>query len=95
MKQYEIMTITKVALGEEGARSISNEVKDLIASNKGKVLDTDTMGKRRFAYEIDHETEGFYEVINFELDPSKVPNIKSKLNYVNGLTRYLITSTEE
>ena len=95
MKQYEIMTITKVGLGEDGARSISNQIKDLITGNKGKVLDSDFWGKRAYAYEIDHEVEGFYEVINFELDPKYVPEIKKKLNIMEGLVRYLVTSTDE
>lgn len=95
MKQYEIMTITKVGLGEDGARSVSNNVKDLITANKGKVLDSDFWGKRAFSYEINHETEGFYEVINFEVDPGHIPEIKTKLNILDGLIRYLVTSTDE
>ncbi|HXK52591.1 30S ribosomal protein S6 [Candidatus Nomurabacteria bacterium] len=93
MKQYELMTITDIDLGEDGSRDISNKIKDLIASKKGKVLDSDFWGKRRFAYEIDHKSEGFYEVMNFELPADAVSALKSELNYITGLVRYLVTAT--
>lgn len=95
MSQYELMTITKIGLGEDGARSVSNQIKDLIASGKGKVLNSDFWGKRKFAYEINHEREGFYEVTTFEVAPEFIPTFKTKLNYISGLVRYLVTSIEE
>lgn len=87
-----MMTITNISLGEDSARSLSNQIKDLITNDKGKILDSDFWGKRKYAYEIDHETEGFYEVIKFELNPQSVSDLKKKLNYLSGLTRYLIIS---
>lgn len=92
MKKYEMMTISEAGLGEDGARSISNQIKDLITSKKGKVLDSDFWGKRNFSYKIKHQKEGYYEVVNFELDSKNLSDIKQKLNLTNGLTRYLITS---
>ncbi len=92
MTQYELMTITDLNVGEDGARSISNQIKDIITAKKGKILDSDFWGKRKFSYEIDHKDEGFYEVIKFELDSEEVPDVKLRLNLINGLTRYLVTT---
>jgi small subunit ribosomal protein S6 len=92
MKTYEIMLIIENKLGEEGARVLSNTVKDLITQNKGKVLDSNFWGKRKFAYEINHSNEGFYDVINFEMSADKMPALKSKLTYTDGLLRYLVTA---
>lgn len=95
MKKYEIMTITNIDLGEDGARDLSNELKDTISSLKGKVLDSDFWGKRKFAYKIKNKTEGFYEVIDFELEPSELEAFKKKLNLQEQLVRYLITVIED
>jgi small subunit ribosomal protein S6 len=94
MKQYEIMTITNINLGEDGARDVSNKIKDLVTSMKGKVMDSDLWGKRSLAYEINKQTEGYYEIITFEIDSKKVNSIKQKLNLDDGLVRYLITAAE-
>ncbi len=88
------MTIAKITLGEDGARALSNAIKDLISSNKGKTLNSDFWGKRKLAYEIKHDTEAFYEVIEFEIGPGFVDNLKAKLNLQEGLVRYIIGATE-
>jgi small subunit ribosomal protein S6 len=93
MREYEIITIAKITLGEDGARALSNSIKDLISSSKGKVLNSDFWGKRKYAYEIKHDQEGFYEVIEFETDPTYVDNLKAKLNLEDGLVRYLISAS--
>lgn len=94
MQKYEIMTIAAVSLGETGATKVTNDVKDLISANGGKVLNSDSWGKRKFAYQIGQDTEGYYDVISFELDKSKVEKLKPKLNLVEGLVRYLVSAQE-
>jgi small subunit ribosomal protein S6 len=92
MKKYELMTIVKMNMGEEGARNLSNEIKDVISKFKGKILNDDFWGKRKFAYEINGSTEGFYDVITFEITQDSLEKLKSKLNLTEGLVRYLITA---
>ncbi len=92
MSTYEIMTIAKVSLGEDGARKVGNAVKDQVTTLGGKVLNSDFWGKRKTAYPLEKDTEAFYEVSTFELDSSKISKMKTKLNLIEGLTRYLITA---
>ena len=92
MNKYELMTIANIKLGEEGATKISNSIKDLVSSLNGKVLDSSFWGKRKFSYPIDHEEEGFYDVISFEAPQSSIKELRTKLNYMEGLVRYLVTA---
>ncbi len=92
MKSYELMTITKLNTGEEGARNISNEIKDLISKQKGKVMNDDFWGKRKFAFKVGAETEGFYDVIKFEMEPEEVEKMQLKLKTMDSLVRYLVTA---
>jgi len=43
---------------------------------------------------MDNETEGFYEVIDFNLPATKIDTLKTRLNLIEGLQRYLITAVE-
>ncbi|EKD99989.1 MAG: Ribosomal protein S6 [uncultured bacterium] len=90
MKNYELMTITKLSLGEEGARALSNEVKDLVNKFKGTVLNDDFWGKRKYAYTLNGETEGFYDVIKLEMPAEEMPKFKAKLNMQDKVVRYLV-----
>ncbi len=86
------MTIYKNDLGEEGAKDLSGKIKEIIESMDGKDLKNDFWGRRKFAYELDHNLEGFYDVFNFEFESEKVSKLKEKLNLINGLVRYLFTA---
>ncbi len=86
------MTIYKNDLGEEGAKELSKKIKEIIESMEGKEVKNDFWGRRKFAYEINHSSEGFYDVFNFEFNPSNVKKLKEKLNPLNGLVRYLFTA---
>ena len=92
--KYEIMTIYKNDLGEEGAKKLSGKVKELVGSMDGKSMENDFWGRRKFAYEINHNTEGFYDVFTFEFEPSNVKKLKERLNLLNGLVRYLFTAQQ-
>lgn len=89
---YELMTITKIDLGEEKAKEVSKNIQELISSLNGKVTKNDFWGKRKLAYEVAHNTEGYYDVITFDLDSDKVSKLKSKLNLVQEVIRYLVTA---
>jgi small subunit ribosomal protein S6 len=92
--KYEIMTIYKNDLGEEGAKELSGKVRELIESMDGKNIENDFWGRRKFAYEINHDSEGFYDVFAFEFESSNVKKLKERLNLLNGLVRYLFTAQE-
>ncbi len=94
MKNYEVMTISKKALGEEGFETVSGLIKEAIAKAGGEVTNATPWGRRKFAYKMDNETEGFYEVIEFNLSASKIDTLKTRLNLIEGLQRYLITAIE-
>jgi small subunit ribosomal protein S6 len=93
MKQYELMTIYKNEVGDDGAKDLSKKVQDTVTSLSGKVVKNDFWGKRKFAYEIKHNKEGYYDVFALETeDSSFAEKLKGKLNLLNGLVRYLITA---
>ena len=90
--KYEIMTIYKNNLGEEGAKDMSKKISELLSSMDAKVIENKFWGRRKFAYEIKHDAEGFYDVFIFESESSIIKKLKEKLNLLNGLVRYLITA---
>jgi len=68
MRSYELMVIYRYDMAEDDVRAAVAEVERVITDRSGVVTDTDFWGKRRFAYEIDHMTEGFYSVLKFDGD---------------------------
>ena len=87
------MTITKGQLTEDQAIKAREAVTSAISAAGGSLSNTQNMGRKKFAYPINAETDGYYDVYNFELDEIKVSNLKSKLNYMDTTVRYLLTIT--
>jgi len=94
MKNYEVMTISKKALGEEGFETVSGLVKEAIAKVGGEVTNSTPWGRRKFAYKIEKETEGFYEVIEFSMAGNKLDALNTRLSLIEGLQRYLVTAKD-
>ena len=61
---YETIFIIDAALEEDAVNALKEKFTNLIAKN-GTVESVDEWGKRRFAYEIDDKTEGYYVLVDF------------------------------
>ncbi len=90
MKQYEITIISKE---EKTAKDklASKEIEDL----GGKVLKTDPLGQKQFAYPIKKEKAGFYSVSLFEINPEKLFDLNKTLSLNDDILRYLIIAYKE
>ncbi len=94
MAKYETVLVFSVKESEEAAKALAEKYKEQIAA-QGTVENVDEWGKRRLAYPINYENEGYYVVIQHESEPSFVAEFTRKLNIADGVLRYLITSREE
>lgn len=62
---YELMVIFNTKLGEEGIKELIEKFKTRIEKH-ATLNSVDEWGKRKLAYEIEDETEGYYVLYNFE-----------------------------
>ena len=56
----------------------------------GSVTNIDRWGRRRFAYELDRQHEGYYVVLRFTGDPSVQPELDRVLNIADEVIRHKI-----
>ncbi len=94
MAKYETTLVFSVKESEEKAKSLVEKFKDFIAKS-GTVENVDEWGKRKLAYPINYETDGYYVVIKHENEPTFVAEFTRVLNITDGVLRYLTISPEE
>lgn len=88
-KSYELFFIFSMNLSEEERENLIKKFCDLI-KNDGEIEKIDKWGKRRLAYPIKKEHEGFYVLINFK-SGSKVPaEITRIARITSGILRHLL-----
>ena len=90
---YETVIVTSAKLGEEGSAALVERFKALIAEH-GTVQSVDDWGKRRFAYPIQKQTEGYYTLINFESTPDFTAELDRRYQITDGVLRTLIVKRD-
>jgi small subunit ribosomal protein S6 len=95
VREYEIMLIYSSQLDEEALEAAIQRTTDLIANNGGEVEKVDKWGRRRFAYEINDMTEGFYVVIDFKAETGATAEVERILKITEEVVRYLLVRRDE
>ena len=70
---------------------IDDQVKSVtaqVATRGGAVASTDRWGRRRFAYEIDHKTEGYYVVWEVTSDGADLEGLERSLRLADEVVRH-------
>ncbi len=95
MNKYEIMFIVKTTSGKDKAKEVIENMKKIITTGKGKVVDTREMGERKLAYPIKKETNGYYVVLTIEANAEVVKEFDRRASIDEAIIRHLIIKLDE
>ncbi|MDA3732737.1 30S ribosomal protein S6 [Niameybacter massiliensis] len=95
MKNYELALVFIPTLSEEEKLANLEKVKELITRFGGEVTNVDDWGKRKLAYEINKQKEGFYYFIQFNAETATPAELESRLRITETVLRYLIVRLDE
>ena len=93
MSHYETVMVLNTKLGEEGINALVEKFKTLIEQN-GTINNVDVWGKRRLAYAIEDETEGYYALIDFTSAPDFPAELDRIYKITDGVLRSMIVAKE-
>ncbi len=85
-RAYELMVIIDSDVDDAG--TVIARVAALIADEGGTVASTDDWGRRKFAYEIDHKTEGHYVVWEIVTSTAGLPVTERQLRLADEIVRH-------
>lgn len=91
--KYESVLIVSLKNGEEAVATTVEKFKTLIEQN-ATLESVDEWGKRRLAYPINDETDGYYVLYNFESAPSFIAELDRIYKITDGVLRSLIIKKE-
>lgn len=93
-KNYETIMVFSLAGGDEAAQALSAKFKAMIEEN-GTLSNADEWGKRKLAYPINDETEGFYVLFEYAAEPDFPAELDRVLKITDGVLRSLIVAKGE
>ncbi len=86
---YESMVVFSTKAGEEAVNALVAKFKDMIEAN-ATLTGMDEWGKRKLAYDINYESEGYYVLYNFEAKPDFPAEFERVLNITDGVLRSIV-----
>ena len=94
MNKYESIIIVNPNLDEAALKALEDKFTGLINEN-GKVEKVDKMGKRRLAYEIKKQQEGYYIVFHFESKPEAIAEIERIYRITDDIMKFIVVKKED
>ena len=71
---YELALVLNGKLEDDARAEALEKVQNYITRFGGSVLNVDDWGKKKFAYDINKQKEGFYYFIKFQSEDNNCPN---------------------
>lgn len=94
MNKYESVIIINPSVDEEGIKSLVQKFTDLINTD-GKLEKADELGRKKLAYEIQKNTEGFYVVFYFEANPNLISELERIYRITDEVIKFMTIKVEE
>ncbi len=95
MRAYELMIIADGETSESEASHLVNRVTEQVTTAGGTVATVDKWGKRRFAYEIDHKTDGYYLVLEVLAEGGALDELEHGLRIADDIIRHKLIRLPE
>lgn len=93
INSYENVVVISMKQGEDGIKALVEKFKGMIEAN-ASFESVDEWGKRRLAYLINKETEGYYVLFNFKAEPDFPTELERVYNITDGILRSLVIKKE-
>ena len=94
MKKYELALVASAKLEDDARAELVEKAKGYVTRYNGVISQVEEWGKRRLAYEIAHQREGYYYFIHFEAETDCPAQVESHVRIMDGVLRYLIVLQE-
>lgn len=95
MQKYETMYILQPQLEEEQVDELIEKFKSIIEREGGQLSNLDKWGKRKLAYEVKKQKEGFYILMHYTAPAHTTDQLERSFKITDGVLRYLIVREDE
>ena len=95
MRKYEIIFIVRPDVTEEDLDKLIAQMEAVVAGAGGKMEKVEKMGRRRLAYRVQRQREGFYVLFRLEGDGGTVREFERRLKVIDVVIKFLTVRVDE
>ena len=89
MRKYEVIFIVK-PLDEEAINGVVAKFENIITTNGGNIDKIDRWGKKRLAYEIKDNTDGYYCLFYITAEPAVINEVDRVMKITDEILKHMI-----
>lgn len=89
MNKYETVYIISPTLEEEQVKAIVEKFNNLVSAN-GELEKVEEWGKKKFAYEVQDQKEGYYVLLNFSANSDFPAELERNFKITEGILKYMV-----
>jgi small subunit ribosomal protein S6 len=90
LRPYEVLLILPPDSDEQVVVKVVDRITQTIQGSGGKVDRIDRWGRKRLAYPIDKQQEGYYLLVEFTADPAALRELDRVLSLADEVIRYKV-----
>jgi small subunit ribosomal protein S6 len=87
---YDLMLLLSSSADEERRAKILADVEEMIVSGGGRIERNDDWGMRTLAFEIEHQTDAEYHLLQFAAPAPLLEPLSYNLKILDGVVRFRI-----
>lgn len=91
---YEGMYIISAQLSDDARKKTLDRLQSGIQERGGEVVKVHDWGRRRLCYDINNHREGYYYILYFNVEPSKVSELWREYKLNEDLVRFVTLRTD-
>ena len=95
MRAYEVVAVLRADLSEEDQSTQIDTIKGWITTKDGNVSQVEHWGRRRLAYPIAKQRDGYYLLLKVEMPASALDELERNLRISENVLRFLVTRENE
>ena len=89
MNKYESVVIINPNVEENALKALIERFQTLINTD-GKVEEVKELGKKKLAYEVKKNKEGYYVVYDFEANPSLIAELERNYRIIDEVIKFIV-----
>ncbi len=94
-RQYEVVFIVDPTADDDEVTRLTDSLKQIATDQGGTVTKTESMGRRRLAYEILHKTEGSFVLLEIEGSGREIAELERRMRVNDRIIRYITVRVDE
>ena len=97
MRDYEMTVVLRIDLDQKMREELINRVVGMIPLPEGDDVPKPVVnqwGRRKLAYPINKEAEGFYLLIETQMEADGISEMERNMSYIEEILRHLVVRKE-